>query len=295
MLNKKNSRKREKKKFTVIIVPGDESDRTKSYIFGKLGLILIFLIAFLLIFSITFFILIYTPVGQLFPIANVELENKYNKQIVQVQEKLNKLINEIILLRQYNIQLRKALGEKVDELDTLTPRISSKAIIASDLQKQIDTNIEIEAFDSKSNDNRKNNERIRQPYFSIIEVELPLTRPAFGIVTRNFNPQDGHLGIDISGKIGTMIYAPAPGTVIFANWTFNYGYTMIIAHSSGYRTVYKHNQHLLKSEGEFVKRGDPIAVMGNTGTESTGPHLHFEVWKDGNPLDPEKFLLNINN
>ncbi len=295
MLNNRQPRKRENKKFTLIIVPGDDTDHPKSYVLGKFGLITISISIFLLMLLIAFFILVYTPVGQLFPITNIELENKYNKQIVQVQEKLNKLINEIVILRQYNVQLRKALGERVDGLDTSTTSIPNKSLIASDLRKQNNSNIEIEAFESKNENFAGNKTKILQSNFSVLEIELPLTKPTLGLITRDFAPEDGHLGIDISGKIGTLIYTPAPGTVIFSNWTYNYGYTLIIAHGSGYRTVYKHTQQLLKFEGEFVRRGDPIAIMGNTGTESSGPHLHFEIWKDGNPLNPKNYLLNINN
>jgi murein DD-endopeptidase MepM/ murein hydrolase activator NlpD len=120
---------------------------------------------------------------------------------------------------------------------------------------------------------------------------LPLTMPADGYLTRGFDAQQEHYGIDIAGKPGTAIFAAADGSVMFAGWTYEDGFMMIIGHSQGYMTVYKHNQALLKSTAEKVRRGEPIALLGNTGTTSAGPHLHFELWKDGIVCDPDNYLL----
>lgn len=282
-------------KYTIIIVPGDESDRTKSFKIGKLGIAVLFFLVFFIIFSMSIFILVYTPIGLMFPLTNIEVVNKYNKQILQVQDKLNSLISEIVTLRQYNLQLRKALGQKINDIDTVIQNFQPNKLLVENLKKQSDSSIEIESFRSDFKSFGESNVDFARRSSIISHVEFPLTLPVEGLVTREFNLSEGHLGIDIIGKLGSLVYAPAHGTVIFSNWTFDYGYTLIIAHASGYRTVYKHNQLLLKTEGEIVKRGDPIAILGNTGSESTGPHLHFEVWKDGNPLNPKKYILNINN
>jgi murein DD-endopeptidase MepM/ murein hydrolase activator NlpD len=125
-----------------------------------------------------------------------------------------------------------------------------------------------------------------------IGIEFPLTQPTLGFVTRKIDPEAGHFGMDIAGKIGAPVVAAADGIVVFADWSYEYGFMMILSHADGYTTVYKHAQSLLKTVGSSVKRGEMIALLGNTGSTSSGPHLHFELWRDGVPMDPEQYLLN---
>lgn len=91
-------------------------------------------------------------------------------------------------------------------------------------------------------------------------------------------------------KANEPIKAAADGTVILASWTEDTGNVIIIQHQADIVTVYKHNSVLLKKQGDFVKAGDVIAIIGNTGRLSTGPHLHFELWYKGNAINPEKFI-----
>ena len=85
--------------------------------------------------------------------------------------------------------------------------------------------------------------------------------------------------------------AAADGYIVFSGWTYDDGNMVIISHGGGYFTIYKHNQSLLKSANDFVKRGQPIALLGNSGNTSYGPHLHFELWKDGQPQNPDEYLI----
>lgn len=125
---------------------------------------------------------------------------------------------------------------------------------------------------------------------------IPTYLPVEGFLTTDFRKGDwflpNHLGIDIATTRGTAVHAAADGVVIFANWTEYLGHLMIIYHFNGFLTYYGHNQILLKKENSFVKKGETIALVGSSGT-STGPHLHFEVWKDGVPVDPKEYLLTF--
>ena len=94
-------------------------------------------------------------------------------------------------------------------------------------------------------------------------------------------------------KENNPIFASASGYVVFADYTTNFGYTIIINHSENYLTKYLHCSSLLKMDGDFVRQGEMIALSGNSGTESTGPHLHFEIWKDGKPIDPSKVIIKF--
>lgn len=115
-------------------------------------------------------------------------------------------------------------------------------------------------------------------------------KPMSGIVTNRFNREAKHYGIDIVAENNTMIKATADGTVVYSDWTVENGYSIGIQHNGNLFSTYKHNAVLLKEEGDFVSAGDPIAIYGNSGSQSTGPHLHFELWYNGTPLNPEVYI-----
>ena len=117
-----------------------------------------------------------------------------------------------------------------------------------------------------------------------------LFTPAKGIVSEKFNIDEKHFAVDIALKENTPIKSTAEGTVIFSEWTAETGYVIILEHPYGLLSVYKHNASLSKQQGESVEAGEVIASAGNTGEFSTGFHLHFELWAEGYPLDPEKFI-----
>ena len=114
--------------------------------------------------------------------------------------------------------------------------------------------------------------------------------PLKGVITSEFNSLQDHYGIDIVSKQNEAIKSVLDGTVIFSNWTLETGYTIAIQHQENIVSVYKHNSALLKKEGDFVKAGDPIAIVGQSGELATGPHLHFELWSDGNPVNPKDYI-----
>jgi murein DD-endopeptidase MepM/ murein hydrolase activator NlpD len=128
---------------------------------------------------------------------------------------------------------------------------------------------------------------------------IPTFLPVEGVLTNDYEDIQGmnqtlHRGIDIAASRGSMVRAAADGVVIFAGWTQDLGELLVLYHGNGYRSYYGHNQRLLVERNSLVKKGEPIALLGNTG-QSTAPHLHFEVWKDGVPLDPKNYLLSFSN
>ncbi len=115
--------------------------------------------------------------------------------------------------------------------------------------------------------------------------------PLQGIITNHFNQANRHYGIDIVADEGAPIKATLDGTVVLATWTPTTGYTIGIQHANNIMSVYKHNDSLLKEEGSFVKAGEVIGIIGNSGTLSTGTHLHFELWFNGNPINPTDYIV----
>jgi murein DD-endopeptidase MepM/ murein hydrolase activator NlpD len=114
--------------------------------------------------------------------------------------------------------------------------------------------------------------------------------PLRGIVTSKFDPKSKHYGVDIVSVQNEAIKATLDGVVIFTGWTLETGYTIAIQHEYDLVSVYKHNSALLKEQGSFVKAGDPIAIIGSTGEKSSGPHLHFELWYNGVPINPTDII-----
>ena len=114
--------------------------------------------------------------------------------------------------------------------------------------------------------------------------------PVKGVVTNHFDSATDHFGVDLVSGPNSQICAVLDGTVVFSGWTLEAGYVIQIQHQSDLISVYKHNSELLKFQGDRVKAGEAIAVIGNTGEYSTGPHLHLELWHSGTALDPEQYI-----
>lgn len=115
--------------------------------------------------------------------------------------------------------------------------------------------------------------------------------PLKGIISNSFKASEQHYGIDIVGPENEAIKSTLDGTVILATWSSETGYTITVQHTNNLISVYKHNSVLLKKIGDYVKAGDPIAIIGNSGEQTTGPHLHFELWYNGNPIDPQDYMV----
>ncbi|MDZ7373922.1 MAG: M23 family metallopeptidase [candidate division KSB1 bacterium] len=120
-------------------------------------------------------------------------------------------------------------------------------------------------------------------------ANLPTHLPVEGVVTADFDPR-GHYGIDIATRRGSVVRAAGAGLVVFAGWTPDLGNLIILYHGRGLFSYYGHNGKLLRSARDWVRKGEPIALVGSSG-ESSGPHLHFEIWLDGKPQDPKSYLL----
>lgn len=114
--------------------------------------------------------------------------------------------------------------------------------------------------------------------------------PINGFVTNHFDSRNKHFGVDVVSSADAVIKATADGTVIFSDWSVDGGYVIGIQHSKNIISVYKHNASILCHEGDVVHAGDAIAILGNGGNLTTGPHLHFELWFRGQAINPEDYI-----
>ncbi|WP_209401196.1 M23 family metallopeptidase [Pseudozobellia sp. WGM2] len=119
---------------------------------------------------------------------------------------------------------------------------------------------------------------------------LVLFPPLSGEISNGYSVEDKHYAVDVTAPTGTPVKAVATGTVIFSEWTADTGYVIILEHKEGLLSVYKHNGSLNKGQGEVVRAGEVVASVGNTGELTTGPHLHFELWSNGNTVNPLDYI-----
>ncbi len=128
------------------------------------------------------------------------------------------------------------------------------------------------------------------PLTESTEVSFVLFPPVKGTISEGYDPKLKHFAIDVVTEKDAPVKAVADATVIFAEWTANTGYVILLDHGNNLISVYKHNSFLSKEQGDLVKAGEVIAIAGNTGELTTGPHLHFELWSDGYPINPTNFI-----
>jgi murein DD-endopeptidase MepM/ murein hydrolase activator NlpD len=122
------------------------------------------------------------------------------------------------------------------------------------------------------------------------EYGIDFFSPVSGQVTGSFDASENHFAVDVATRKDAPVKSIAEGVVIFAEWTAETGNVIIVEHQMSFISVYKHNSSLTKKQGNLVQAGEVIAIVGSTGKYSTGTHLHFELWNDGSPLNPEKFI-----
>jgi murein DD-endopeptidase MepM/ murein hydrolase activator NlpD len=289
-------RKKHPVNYEILLVPQGEGGKRRSFFVSRLRLWVFGFLAFALLSTLVVALFVYTPVAMYIPIKNPELELRYSRQILETQQRLNELARDVLVLRDYNQQLRKALGE-FDSKDTSAGKTVTSMTSEHRNEPASDDSAYTSGADDLSGGNDAYGDYDSGSGGTIVTSQagfrgaFPLLAPTEGFVTQGFDQARRHFGIDYAVRRGTPVYAATDGYVVFAEWTYDDGNMIILSHGGGYLTVYKHNQLLLRTSHAFVKRGELIAQSGSTGQTSSGPHLHFEVWKDGLPQDPQEYLL----
>lgn len=233
--------------------------------------------------ALIFSIIAFTPVRTFIP-GYPDARSK--RAAIQNAMKVDSLESVIFRWELYSENLRRAVeGEEPINIDSLIAANQKAAELAQDqdylkkqdslLRKEVK---EEEMFDISSRSTRK----------LPIEGMLFFT-PLKGVISQGYDPVI-HPFVDITAPKGSVVNAVADGTVIYDGWSEEAGYTIQIQHGNDIVSIYKHNEKLLKKTGDKVKAGTPIALIGSTGTLSTGDHLHFELWHNGESLDPTQYI-----
>ncbi len=218
----------------------------------------------------------------------------------------------------YSIDQLKLAYDNKAKIDSLTEVYEAYNTYLQNIKETVFMGIVPQAEDSialrkKPNVDYKNIKDVKSPEDSILRKEwderskyevtyypgkqtgsglssINFFAPIKGLVTSGFDPKIKHYGIDVAGPKNSQIKSTLDGTVIVASWSYENGYMVIIQHSSNLISVYKHNSSLLVKTGGFVQAGDIIAIIGNSGEYTSGPHLHFELWYNGSPVNPNDFI-----
>jgi len=274
------------KKFLFVIRRKEDFSVITSFTITKVKVVLLFMLLFMTCFSISL-ILSKTLLSRWFDPGYLETEN--TAKIFTLTETLDSLLLEVEAKDNYvkNIQSIIAGDEIPDsqevreisvpleanrqEIDLYKSSEATKSIIAEFESKPLDENSLVSITSSSFSD----------AYF------FP---PLKGVVTSSFDPAQGHFGVDIVSAENEPVKSIADGTVILASWTLETGYVMTVQHSNELISIYKHNSVLLKKLGDPVRGGEIVSIIGNTGEQTTGQHLHMELWYKGNPLNPQEFI-----
>lgn len=203
------------------------------------------------------------------------------EQLEDQREQIEKLTKQLNDQEQYFFTVRRILNGEVPIDSDLDSLFEADKGTYDSIQK-ISEKTEKELAEKVREDSKSSQEAdgIKMNYF---------TSPVKGVISQGYNKKT-HQGIDVVTKKDEVVKTCLAGTVIYSGYTRKDGYITIIDHSNGFISVYKHNKTILKKTGAQVKMADPIAIVGNTGENTDGPHLHFELWYKQNPVDPEEYI-----
>ena len=285
---KKKIKDRLRTKYRMVVYSNDTYEEKIHFKLSLMNIFSIVTFSTLLLIVLTIYLIAFTPIREYIPgYTDVSL----NRRVYEMEQRADSL--EIVFAQKdlyINNLKRIIMGDdfETDSINALLTQSSDTDFSnITDRKSKNDSLFRLE-YENETRNNLFNTEMLKETSsnFNLISFYSPME----GIVTNHFNRAEKHYGTDIVTDKSTSIKATASGTVIYSDWTVDNGYTIGIQHNGNLLSVYKHNAVLLKEEGDFVNAGDAIAIYGNSGSMSTGPHLHFELWYNGTPLNPEDYI-----
>ncbi len=286
-MSEKSSRKLFRKlthKYRMVLLNEDTFEEVGNMRLTRLNLIALVGIVLIFLVSITYILVAFTNIRELIPGYP---DAAMRQQIRTNAMKLDSLEQEQTMRDQYFDNLNRIISGDVPNmyLNDTSGMVNSRDINFmrstndSLLRQQIEAE---EQFRLSVLDDNQVSKKLHDLHFFT---------PVDGLISGDFNPADGHFGVDLVAEPNEVVKATLGGTVTMSTWTLETGYVIQIQHDYQLMTAYKHNASLFKTVGEKVAAGDAIAIVGNSGELTTGPHLHFELWHDGVPLDPIDYIV----
>ncbi len=264
------------------VIFDDDPESSTSYSFRPSRLWNMFYASLLVVTIVVLLIVMFTPIsGLLYNRHDAQLRDR----VIEVSQKVQAL-KDSLKARDSQLSEMQQIISAGDDTTFEVKNQSSPAVQTTNQKKS-----ELEFISEVNNTGMLSQNEII--FSNIFEQapEFPTSYPVDGTLTRGFNPENGHYGIDIATKQGTSFNAIADGAIINQDWTINYGYVLHVQHSNGIITVYKHAASVSKSIGDIILKGDVLGTTGDVGVLSSGPHLHVEIWKNGVPQNPNTYLI----
>lgn len=285
MKNKKENKGFFKKLFNdykVVVSSEDTFEEKFAFKASKINVFVLMLVYSVILISFTISIVFFTQLRELVPgYSSSDLLNR----AIYLTQKTDSLERQIELNNKFYKSIEDVLSGKTDEF------IERDNIpIDSSLNDK-----NLFSISPNSEDSILRNYVDSQDKFNLTINELVIENKMFfspikGDITQTFNFEENHFAIDIAADIGTPVKSILDGKILFSEWSVDTGHVIIVDHGDNIVSVYKHNSKSLKEQNDFVQAGEVIAYSGNQGSLSSGPHLHFELWKNGTPIDPEPLL-----
>ena len=285
MKNKKENKGFFKKLFNdykVVVSSEDTFEEKFAFKASKINVFVLMLVYSVILISFTISIVFFTQLRELVPgYSSSDLLNR----AIYLTQKTDSLERQIELNNKFYKSIEDVLSGKTDEFVE-----RENITIDSNLNEK-----NLFSISPNSEDSILRNYVDSQDKFNLTKNELVIENKMFfspikGDITQAFNFEENHFAIDISADIGTPVKSILDGKIIFSEWSVDTGHVIIVDHGDNIVSVYKHNSKSLKEQNDFVQAGEVIAYSGNQGSLSSGPHLHFELWKNGTPIDPEPLL-----
>ena len=286
MAKKKKKEKKLAKKllhqYRLVILNEDTFEERFAIKLTRLNVFVLTSISAIVLIFFTTLHIAFTPLREYVPGYS---SARLKKEASLLNYKTDSLVRELELNKQYYSSIRKVLTGDIASVEF--NRDSIMELAKNDLDYlEVEKNKEDSILRAKVEKEDKYN------LFesSIDPSNFVLFPPVNGTISDDYDIKEKHYAVDVVVATNTPIKAVADGTVIFAEWTVETGYVVIMEHNQELISVYKHNSAITKSQGDLVKAGEVIAMSGNTGELSTGPHLHFELWSKGYPVNPTNFI-----
>lgn len=281
-----------KSKYRLVIMNDDTFEEKINFKLSRLNVFVALGSLSILLVFLTTYIIAFTPLREYIPgYTNVQLIKKSYENSLKIDSLIKEVeyrdiyLNNLKLIFQGVPIADPKINYPKDSLKKYDNILYKKSKEDSILRKQIESQ---DKYELSSSDLTIDNSDNSTSSYSI--SNFIYFTPLKGFIVNGFDVSKQHYGVDIAGKKNDVIKSTLNGTVIFANWTLETGYTIGIQHQHNLISVYKHNSALLKKSGDYVRAGEPIAFIGNSGELTTGHHLHFELWYNGIPVNPREYI-----
>lgn len=269
-------------KYRLVILNEDTFEERLSFKLTRLNVFVLSSIMAILLVIGTIILIAFTPLREYIPgYSSTALKLK----ATELNYKTDSIQQVLAMNERYYSSIKRVL-----EGDVSTVNFNRDSIIEA--AKLDTTEIDLAPIKADSILRDKVNKEDKYNLFesATTSASFVLFPPVNGAISEGYNAKEKHYAVDLVVAKDSPIKSTADGTVIFAEWTAETGYVVIIEHTEGLLSVYKHNASITKSQGDLVKAGEVIATAGNTGEFTTGPHLHFELWSNGYPINPTNFI-----